>query len=54
MRKNQLPMSAARWQHVFCDFNLMKNHKNANNPATSEARDKNKRRFGILGILKKF
>jgi hypothetical protein len=32
----------------------MKNHKNANNPATSEARDKNKCRFGILGILEIF
>ncbi len=41
MRENQLPVSAARWQHwsqiCFCSFYLVKNHKIANN---AEAREK--------------
>ncbi len=53
-RGNQLPVSAARWQHwfpdVFCNFYLVQNHKIANNSATSEAREKNKHIFGIIRI----
>jgi hypothetical protein len=42
--KNQLPDSVARWLHGFldmlCNFYLVKNHKIANNLATTEAREK--------------
>ncbi len=31
---------------MFCDFNLLKNHKIANNPTTTKARIKNEHRFG--------
>ncbi len=38
----------------FCNFYFVKNHKIANNPATTEAREKNKHIFGILRILEIF
>jgi hypothetical protein len=44
MRGNQLPVSAARWQHwspdMFCNFYLVKNQKIASDSATTEAREK--------------
>jgi hypothetical protein len=36
---------------MFCNFYLVKNHKIANNPASTEAREKNKHIFGILRIF---
>jgi hypothetical protein len=58
MRGNQLPVSArqvaALGLNMFCNFYLVKNHKIANNSATTEAREKNKYIFGILRILEKF
>jgi hypothetical protein len=39
MRGNQLPV-AALVSDMFCDFYLVKNHKIANNSATTEAREK--------------
>jgi hypothetical protein len=35
IRINQLPVSASRWQHLFCKFFLVTNHKTANNLATT-------------------
>jgi hypothetical protein len=44
LRGYQLPFSAARWQELvpdmFYNFYLVKNHKIANNSATTEAREK--------------
>ncbi len=43
MRRNQLPVSAASCQHgsyICLKINLVKNHKIANNSATTEAREK--------------
>jgi hypothetical protein len=41
MRGYQLPISAARLvPDMFCNFYLVKNHKIANNSATTEAREK--------------
>jgi hypothetical protein len=46
MRENQLPVSAARWEHwsqvpaMLCNFCFVKNHKIADNSATAEAREK--------------
>ncbi len=37
-----------------CNVYLLKNHKIANNSTTNEAWEKNKHRFGILGILQNF
>jgi hypothetical protein len=45
---------AALVPDMFCNFYLVKNHKIANNSATTEAREKNKDIFGILRILEKF
>jgi len=45
---------AALVPDMFCNFNLVKNHKIANNSATTEAGEKNKHIFGILKILEKF
>jgi hypothetical protein len=39
---------------MFCNFYSVKNHKIANNSATTEARENNKSIFGILRILEKF
>jgi hypothetical protein len=36
---------------MFRNFNLVKSQKIANNSAATEAREKNKHRFGISGIL---
>jgi hypothetical protein len=42
----------AAWvQVIFYSFNLVKNHKTAKNLTTTNAREKNKNRFGILRIL---
>jgi hypothetical protein len=38
---------------MFCNFYFVKNHKLANNSATTEAR-KNMHKFGILAILEFF
>jgi hypothetical protein len=38
---------------MFCNFHSVKNHKTANNLATTEAIEKNKHRFGILVIFEK-
>ncbi len=38
---------------MFCNFYLVKNYEIADNSATTEAREKNKHRFGILRNLKK-
>ncbi len=38
---------AAQVPDMFCNFYLVKSHKIANNSATTEAREKNKHRFGI-------
>jgi hypothetical protein len=58
MRGNQLLDSVTRWHHgsqiCFASFILVKNHEIANNSATTEAGEKNKRRFGISGILEFF
>jgi hypothetical protein len=41
MRGYQLPISAARLvPDMFCNFYLVKNHKIANNSATTKAREK--------------
>jgi hypothetical protein len=43
MRGNQLPVSAARWQHwphICIDFYFVKHHKIVNNSATNNAREK--------------
>jgi hypothetical protein len=45
---------AAFFPEMFCKFYLVKNHKIANNSATTDAREKNKQLFGILRILEKF
>jgi hypothetical protein len=36
---------------MFSNFYVMKNHKIANNPTTTDAREKNEPKFGILRIL---
>ncbi len=36
---------------IFCSFNLVKNHKIANNPATTHTRGKHEHIFGILIIF---
>jgi hypothetical protein len=36
---------------MFCNFDLVKNHKIAHNSTTTKANEKNKHRFGILGIF---
>ncbi len=36
---------------MFRNFYLLKNDKDGYNPETTEAREKNKHRLGILGIL---
>jgi hypothetical protein len=41
----------AKFPEMFCNFNLVKNHKIANNSATTEAREKNKYELLILKIL---
>jgi hypothetical protein len=51
--------SAARFCHqvaawMFGIFHLVKSHKIANNSATTEAREKNRHRFGILRIIEIF
>jgi hypothetical protein len=51
MRGNQLPVFAARWQHMLSYFYLVKNHKIADNLATTEAREEI---FGIDRILEIF
>jgi hypothetical protein len=43
---------AALVPDMFCNLNLMKNHKIANNSTTTEAREKNKRIFEIIRIKK--
>ena len=48
------PQVAAMFQDMFCNFCLVKNHKIANNPTTTKAREKIKHRFGILRILEIF
>jgi hypothetical protein len=40
MRGNQLPVSAARWQHGFWICLAMKNYKIANDSATTKAGEK--------------
>ena len=45
---------AALVPDIFCNFYIVKNHKIANNSATTEAREKNKDIFGILRILENF
>ncbi len=55
MRGNQLPVSAthqaaALVPDMFCNFYLVKNHKIANNSATTEARE-NMHAFGVLRIF---
>ncbi len=45
---------AALVPDMFCNFYFAKNQKIANSSATTEAREKNKHRFGILRILEKF
>jgi hypothetical protein len=44
---------AALLPDMFCNFYLVKNHKIANNLATTEAREKYNHIFGILRILEK-
>jgi hypothetical protein len=46
--------AAAWFPDMFCNFNLVKNHKIAKNSTTTKAREKNKIRFGILRVLEKF
>jgi hypothetical protein len=51
----RLCRQVAAWvPDMFCNFYLVKSHKIANNSATTEARGKNKHRFGILRILETF
>jgi hypothetical protein len=52
MRGNQLPVSAARWEHWSgiwsAAFILMKNHKIANNSTTAEAGKKEVQTFKLF------
>jgi hypothetical protein len=45
---------AALVPDMFGNFDLVKNHKNGNNSANTEAREKNKHIFGILRISENF
>jgi hypothetical protein len=53
---NQLPVFATRQQvkDMSCNFQLLKNHKSADNSATTEAREKLSKCFGNLRILGTF
>ncbi len=45
-------LQVAAWvSDMFCNFYLLKNHKIADNSIITEARQKNKHRFGILRIF---
>jgi hypothetical protein len=50
-----MPASVARWQHGSRNVSRLlfseKSHKIANNSPPPEAREKNKHRFGTLGIF---
>jgi hypothetical protein len=58
MRENQLPVSAARWQHgfqiCFATFNQQKITKLLKKQQPLKLEKKNKQRLGILRILEKF
>ncbi len=40
MRGNELPASATRWPDMFCNFYLVKYHKNTKNSTTTKGREK--------------
>jgi hypothetical protein len=62
IRINQLPVSAARWQHhrhlsntrisdMFRNFYELKNQKTTIKSANTETREKNKHIFGTIRII---